>query len=65
MTLDGLWRTIGDILQWTFNFLQDDFFLTWTMNTGVVLLGFFGLFYWLRWQMKFNAQAENNPDQLK
>lgn len=65
MTLDTLWRTIGDIFQWTFNFLQDDFFLTWVMNTGVVLLGFVGLFYWLNWQRKFNAQAENDPNQLK
>lgn len=65
MTLDSLFRGIGDILQWTFNFLQDDFWLTKTMNTGVILLGFVGLFYWLNWQRKFNAQAESNPDQRK
>lgn len=65
MTLNSLWSTIGDIFQWTFNFLQDDFFLTWMMNTGLVCLGFVGLFYWLNWQRKFNAQAQNDPNQLK
>jgi hypothetical protein len=65
MTLSGLFNTLGDIFQWTFNFLQNDFWLTWLMNNGVIVLGFIGLFYWLNWQRKFNAQAENNPDQLK
>lgn len=65
MTLDGLFRGIGDILTWTFNFLQDDFGLPSLMNTGVILLGFVGLFYWLNWQRKFNAEAENNSDVLK
>lgn len=65
MTLDSIFRGIGDIFQWTFNFLQADLGLTAFMNTGIILLGFVGLFYWLNWQRKFNADAENNSDQLK
>jgi hypothetical protein len=38
---------------------------TFLVNTGAVLLGFVGLFYWLNLQRKFNAQAEKDPDQLK
>ena len=56
---------IGDMLQETFRLLQNDFWLTWVMNTGVVLLGFVGLFIWLGMQNKYNAQAASNPDQLK
>jgi hypothetical protein len=49
----------------TFTLLQDDMGLTFLANTGIVVLGFIGMFYWLNWQRKFNDQAANNPDQLK
>lgn len=65
MTLDSLFRGIGDLLGATFTLLQDDMGLTAMFNTGVILLGFVGLFYWLNWQRKFNAEAENNPDVRK
>lgn len=65
MTLDAFFRGLGDIFQWTFNFLQNDMPLTWMMNNGVIVLGFVGLFYWLNWQRKFNAQAENDPNVRK
>ena len=65
MTLNGFFRGIGDFMQWTFNLLENDMPITWVMNTGVVILGFVGLFYWLNFQKKFNAQAEANPDQRK
>jgi hypothetical protein len=65
MTLDGLFRGIGDVLQATFRILDADMGITAIMNTSLVCLGFIGLFYWLNWQRKFNAQAENNPDQRK
>jgi hypothetical protein len=42
-----------------FEFIQNKF------NYFLIILGFFGLFYWLRWQKRFNDQAENNPDQIK
>ena len=65
MTLDGFFRGLGDVFQWTFNILENDMPTTFLVNTGAVLLGFVGLFYWLNLQRKFNAQAENDPDQLK
>ena len=65
MTLDGFFRGLGDVLQWTFNILEIDMPTTFLVNTGAVLLGFVGLFYWLNLQRKFNAQAEKDPDQLK
>ena len=65
MTLDGFFRGLGDVLQWTFNILENDMPTTFLVNTGAVLLGFVGLFYWLNLQRKLNAQAEKDPDQLK
>ncbi|MDG1742668.1 MAG: hypothetical protein P8H43_08825 [Crocinitomicaceae bacterium] len=65
MTLDGFFRGLGDVFQWTFNILENDMPTTFLVNTGAVLLGFVGLFYWLNLQRKFNAQAEKDPDQLK
>lgn len=65
MKLDGFFRGLGDVLQWTFNILENDMPTTFLVNTGAVLLGFVGLFYWLNLQRKFNAQAEKDPDQLK
>ncbi|MBI1836009.1 MAG: hypothetical protein HYR91_01965 [Flavobacteriia bacterium] len=34
-------------------------------NYSCIVLGFFGLFYWLRYQKKFNDQAANDSNQLK
>ncbi|MCT4562584.1 MAG: hypothetical protein N4A41_14545 [Crocinitomicaceae bacterium] len=34
-------------------------------NYAMIVLGFFGMLYWLNWQRKFNEQAKNNPGQLK
>jgi hypothetical protein len=65
MTLDGFFRGLGDVLQWTFNILENDMPTTFLVNTGAVLLGFVGLFYWLNLQRKFNAQAEKDPNKLK
>lgn len=65
MSSTDIFWGIGDLLAWTFQLLQNDLPITWFMNYGILTLGFVGLFYWLNWQKKFNAQAENNPDQLK
>lgn len=34
-------------------------------NYFLIVVGFVGLFLWLRLQNKFNQAAENNPNQLK
>ncbi|MCR9171415.1 MAG: hypothetical protein NXI10_02915 [bacterium] len=64
MTLYDLFWGIGDFLQWTFILLQGDMIGN-MFNYACIVLGFIGLFYWLNWQKKFNAQAENDPNQLK
>ena len=58
MTLNGIFRGIGDFMQWTFNILQNDFPLTWFMNSAVIILGFVGLGYWLNFQRKMTAKAK-------
>ena len=66
MTLNGFFRGLGDLFQWCFSHTLDaDIGLTFLLNTGIVLLGFVGLFYWLNWQRKFNEQAKNDPNQIK
>lgn len=64
MTLDGFFRGLGDLLESTFVILQQDM-IGDLMNYALIVLGFVGLFYWLNWQKKFNAQAENDPNQIK
>ena len=65
MTLNEIWYLIGDIFEWTFQWLQNDFWLTSFMNTGILVLGFIGLIFWLNTQRKFNEEAKRNPDQRK
>ncbi|MEX2484654.1 MAG: hypothetical protein WED10_08845 [Brumimicrobium sp.] len=34
-------------------------------NDALLILGFVGLFYWLNYQRKYNAEAKRSPDQIK
>ena len=61
---DFFWG-LGDIFQMVLNPLDADWGITAFMNTGILLLGFVGLAFWLNMQRKFNAAAEANPDQRK
>jgi hypothetical protein len=65
MTLTDLFWGIGDILTVMISILDENVGFTAIFNTAVVLGGFFGLFYWLRYQLKFNKEAKDNPNQLK
>jgi hypothetical protein len=63
-----VFHAIGDLLTWTFGIFETKLFgilISDLFSNGVILLGFFGLFYWLNLQRKFNAQAASNPDQIK
>jgi hypothetical protein len=43
-------------------------FFDWVQNKANYLflgLGFFGFFLWMNYQKKFNAKAENDPNQIK
>ena len=58
MTLNGIFRGIGDFMQWVFQVLENDFGLTSIMNIMVIVLGFVGLGYWLNCQRKMTAKAK-------
>lgn len=65
MTFSDFFYALGDIFQWTFNFLQNDFWLVGFMNYGLLTLGFIGFFIWMFKQKKYNDAAKSNPNQIK
>lgn len=62
MSSSTVFYAIGDLLQWTFQIFEHIGDLA---NYSFILLGFFGLFYWLIKQKKFNAIAANDPNKIK
>jgi len=61
--MDYIFYPIADGLVWLFeNTLEP---VGNILNYTFVVLGFVGLFYWLKTQAKYNAEAEANPDQIK
>ena len=61
--MDWLAYFLRDILVWSFEHLLEP--LGNTLNYTFLFLGFAGLFFWLKMQAKYNAEAEANPDQIK
>jgi hypothetical protein len=61
MNSTEIWKTLGGILNgaWFYDNIGQIF------NYSCIVLGFFGFIYWMRWQKKFNDQAEKDPNQLK
>lgn len=61
MSSTEVWWAIGNVLNgaWFYDNIGD------IANYSFIILGFFGLFYWLRKQKMFNDQAANNPNQIK
>ncbi len=67
MNLQTFVEPLGDLLVWTFDTVlvplgNWGFF---GINLFFLLGGFVGLFIWLKMQAKYNAEAANNPDQIK
>ena len=62
MNVNTLIEPIGDLMVWTFGIFE---FIGNSFNWLVIIGGFIGLFIWLFMQKKYNAEAENNPDQIK
>ncbi len=62
MTLSGFFYGLGDIFLWTFQIFE---VIGNVFNYSLIVLGFFGLFFWLNLQKKYNAEAEHNSDQIK
>jgi hypothetical protein len=63
MSSTKIFEAIGDFLYNTIFLMYDN--IGNLFNYSLIVLGFFGLFYWLRYQKKFNDQAANDPNQLK
>ncbi len=62
MSSSDFFYGIGDFFQWTFGFFE---FIGNKFNYFLLLLGFFGFFYWMNIQKKLNEKASNDPNQLK
>ena len=62
MSSSTVFYAIGDLLTWTFGFFEvvGNYF-----NYSLIVLGFFGLFYWLNIQKKLNDKAAKDPNQIK
>ena len=61
--MDWLAYLLRDILVWVFENLLEP--VGNLLNYAFVVLAFVGLFVWLKFQAKYNAEAEANPDQIK
>ncbi|RYM33951.1 hypothetical protein ERX46_08270 [Brumimicrobium glaciale] len=63
MTYTELVVELGDWTLWTTELLFET--VGNVFNYAVIVLGFVGLFIWLRLQAKYNRQAANDPNKLK
>ena len=54
---------IGDFILWTTQIVYEN--IGNLFNDAMIVLGFIGLFIWLRLQHKYNQEAQNNPNQIK
>ncbi len=61
--MDWLAFPLRDLLVWIFENVLEK--LQNAPNYAFIVLGFIGFFIWLRYQAKYNAEAEANPDQIK
>lgn len=59
--MNNFWHSLGNLLNgaWFYDNIGNIF------NYSVIVLGFFGLFYWLRTQKKLSDKAAKDPNQLK
>ena len=62
MSSSDIFYKIGGLLQDSFVFFEA---VGNIFNYSVIVLGFFGVFYWMNLQKKFNDKAANNPNQIK
>lgn len=63
MTYTELVKELGGLILWTTELLFES--VGNIFNYGVIVLGFVGLFIWLRLQAKYNREAANDPSKLK
>jgi hypothetical protein len=63
MNSNVVFEFLGDLILDSTSFVFEN--IGNLFNDAMILLGFFGLFFWLRLQKKFNDKAANDPNQLK
>ena len=63
MTSTDIIKGVGDFILWTTEIVYEN--IGNLFNDAMIILGFIGLFIWLRIQHKYNQEAANNPNQLK
>jgi len=61
--MDWLAYPLANILTWFFQNVLEP--LDNLPNYAFIAFGFAAFAYWIKWQMKYNAEAEANPDQIK
>ena len=63
MTYTELVNATGDGLLWTTSALFEN--IGNVFNFAVIVLGFVGLFIWLRLQAKYNREADADPTKIR
>lgn len=61
--MDWLAYPLGNGLTWFFVNVMEP--LDNLPNYAFIAFGFAAFAYWIKWQMKYNEEAKNNPDQIK
>ena len=61
--MDWLAFPLAKMMYWFFQNVLEN--LENLPNYAFFILGSVGFAYWVKWQMKYNAEAEANPDQIK
>jgi len=61
--MDWLAFFLRDVLVWVFENLLEP--VGNLLNYGFFVLAFIGLFVWLKYQAKYNAEAAADPNQIK
>jgi len=62
MSSSTFFYAIGDFFQWSFGFFE---FIRDYANYFFIIVGSFGMLYWLNIQRKLNAVAAKDPSKLK
>jgi hypothetical protein len=63
MTYTELVKSLGEGILWTTEILFEN--VGNIFNYSAIVVGFIGLFIWLRLQTKYNKEAANDPNKIK
>lgn len=63
ITMDWLVFPLAKMMYWFFQNVLER--MENLPNYAFCVVGIVAFAYWVKWQMKYNAEAEANPDQIK